>query len=148
MFVSVTRLRLRSFRFLPGFFRHAGASTRQLRDSPGFEGGYLARQGFLTYWTITMWADAEAMRRYRAEAAHLAAMPKLLHWCDEAAIAHWTQESAGLPTLEEARSRLAGEGRLSKVLHPSAAHAAGEVQPSPAPLKLGLHVAAVSHAAA
>ena len=136
MFVSVTRLRLRSMRFLPLFFWHAEASTRQVRSSPGFAGGYLANQGGLTFWTVTLWADQAAMRAYRSSAAHRAAMPKLLHWCDEASVAHWEQENGEAPPPETARRRLGQEGRLSKVAQPSADHVAGAAQPSPVPLRL------------
>jgi hypothetical protein len=43
-------------------------------------------------------ADARgAMNGYRASGAHRATMPKLQHWCDEAAVAHWEQDAAALP---------------------------------------------------
>ena len=51
-------------------------------------------------------------------------MNKLAHWCDEAALVHWTQESTELPTWQEACGRLQREGRPSKVNHPSATHIA------------------------
>jgi hypothetical protein len=53
-------------------------------------------------------------------------MRKLMEWCDEAAVVHWTQESAALPIWLEAHRRLQEVGRLSKVNHPSAAHLAHE----------------------
>jgi hypothetical protein len=56
-------------------------------------------------------------------------MPKLMHWCDEAATAHYTQDSATLPTWTEAHRRLLAEGRKSKVRHPSPAHEAFEIPP-------------------
>ena len=52
------------------------------------------------------------------------AMPKLLDWCDEASIAHWTHEDTGLPSPEEALARMRRQGRLSKVKC-----AVGEAQP-------------------
>jgi hypothetical protein len=57
-------------------------------------------------------------------------MRKLLEWCDEAALVHWTQDSAQLPSWDEAHKRLQQEGRRSKVNHPSAAHTAFDI---PAP---------------
>jgi len=59
-------------------------------------------------------------------------MPRLLEWCDEASIVHWLQESAELPSWDEAHRRIQQEGRRSKVNHPSAAHLAYEI-PSPNP---------------
>lgn len=81
-----------------------------------------------TFWTVTLWRDVEAMRTYRRAGAHLAAMPKLLGWCDEAAVATLADVEA-LPEPEEAARRLVAEGRLSKVRHPSPAHASGEIFP-------------------
>lgn len=130
MFVSVTRLRLRSFRFLPSFFWHTTASTRQTRRAPGFLGGVLAREGALGYWTVTAWTDADAMRQYRNTGSHMKAMPKLIAWCDEASVAHWEQAGSTLPSMPEALARMVAEGRLSKVRHPSPEHAAGQIAPA------------------
>jgi hypothetical protein len=57
-------------------------------------------------------------------------MPKLLEWCDEAAVVHWTQDCDQEPDWEEAHRRMRREGRASKVNHPSEAHRRFE---SPAP---------------
>ena len=50
-------------------------------------------------------------------------MPFLMHWCDEASVAHWTQEQAVLPSWEEADKRMRESGRPSKVNYPSPRHA-------------------------
>jgi hypothetical protein len=63
------------------------------------------------------------MNRYRTTGLHRALMPKLLLWCDEAAVARWTQDdNVALPGWPEARERLQQDGRRSKVRHPSADH--------------------------
>ena len=67
------------------------------------------------------------MRAYRNTDAHRRAMPKLLHWCDEASVVHWQQDGPGLPDMPEALRRMVVEGRLSKVNHPSPAHAAKQI---------------------
>ena len=128
--ISVTRLRLRSPRFLPAFAWHTFASARQVRRAPGFLGGWLAGEaGLGGSWTITAWRDEAAMRAFRSAGAHMKAMPKLLHWCDEASVLHWEQETAMLPEMPEARRRMVAEGRISKVLHPSPTHAAKRIEP-------------------
>ncbi len=128
-FVSVTRLRIRAVRFLPGFFLYTWRSMRQVRRAPGFLAGELASGPSRTYWTVTVWDGEAAMRAYRVSGAHMRAMPKLLTWCDEAAVAHWEEPEAALPTVTEAAQRLGQDGRVSKVLHPTPAHARRETWP-------------------
>jgi heme-degrading monooxygenase HmoA len=122
-FVSITRLRVRSWRFMPGFYLHAMATTRQAAAAPGFHAGRLFPDRHRTFWTATLWDDREAMRAYITSGSHLKVMPKLMRWCDEASIAHWEQEHETLPSWQEADTRMRREGRASKVLHPTAAHA-------------------------
>lgn len=125
--ISITRLRIRRLTFLPGFAVRTLLSQRQLRHSPGFIGGYTALGPRFTFWTVTIWQDIEAMRAFRRSGAHLKAMPKLLDWCDEAAVATVTGET--LPDVSQATQNLIKEGRISKVRYPSPAHARGEVWP-------------------
>ncbi len=54
--------------------------------------------------------------------AHLRAMPKLLNWCDEASVVHWTQDNLIVPDWAEADRRMRKEGRPSKVRNPSPSH--------------------------
>jgi Domain of unknown function (DUF3291) len=122
-FVSITRLRVRSVRFLPSFFLHAIRSQRQLKVSPGFLNGALLPDRSWTFWTMTAWKDEECMRRFMTSGAHKAAMPGLLEWCDEASVVHWEQPESELPTWSEADRRMRAQGRASKVRHPSPLHA-------------------------
>ena len=132
MFVSITRLRLRSARFLLPFVVYALRSMRQAKRSPGnvVTDAMRDRQG--GYWTRSVWRDEAAMRAFMMSGVHRRAMPKLLDWCDEAAVAHWEQESVTLPDWEEAHRRLVTQGRQSKVRHPSPGH---ETLDIPAPVK-------------
>ncbi len=122
--VSITRLRIRSVRFLPFFFLYAIRSQRQVRASLGFLNGALLPDQSWTFWTMTLWDSEESMRRFMTSGAHKAAMPRLLEWCDEASVVHWVQPESALPTWSEADLRMRSEGRASKVRHPSSAHAA------------------------
>ncbi len=123
MFVSVTRLRIRSLRFLPGFAVHTLRSLGQVKSAPGFQGGSLLHDRHWTFWTLTLWDDRASMRRYMTAGPHGAAMPHLMHWCDEASVVHWEQPDATLPSWDEADRRMRAEGRASKVNLPSAGHA-------------------------
>lgn len=135
--VSVTRLKLRSVRFLPGFLLFSVLSMRQAKRAPGFLGGQLALEPGLGFWTLTMWRDEQAMKAFRDGGAHRHAMPRLLGWCSEASYAHWAQETPQLPALDEARARLVAAPRFSKVYHPAPDHAARRVAPAAAALRPG-----------
>ena len=123
VFVSLTRLRIRSIRFLPRFAWQMLVTRNQIRTAPGFQRGSLLADRKWTFWTMTAWESQEKMRAYRTRGAHKTAMPFLLDWCDEASVAHWNQAEAELPAWEEADRRMRSEGRVSKVRHPSAQHA-------------------------
>lgn len=121
-FVSVTRLRLRSFRYFPGFFFANQASIKQLVATAGFLGGKELMDKHFTFWTLTVWNDAEAMKLFRNGTAHRKAMQRLPYWCDEAAYTHWQQESNEIPSWEQAYQKLMSEGKSTKVRHPSNQH--------------------------
>lgn len=122
--VSVTRLRIRSVRFLPLFFWHTFRSSKQARASDGCLSAAVNNFGG-AFWTLTVWRDRTAMRGFMLSGAHKKAMPKLTTWCDEASLVHWDQDSAAPPPWPEAAKRLGAEGRTSAVRYPSPAHAAG-----------------------
>ena len=123
LFISVTRLRIRSVRYLPGFVVHTLGSLRQVRKAPGFRGGSLLPDRHWTFWTMTAWDDRESMRSYMTTGSHRTAMPRLLDWCDEASVVHWDQPEVALPTWAEADKRMHETGRASKVRNPSPQHA-------------------------
>src|ERR1700676_4026327 len=113
--ISVTRLRVRSFIYLPQFVWDTFKSMRQVERSSGFLGGRLLVNAKSVFWTMTAWKDEAAMNAYRTGGAHRKAMPKLFKWCNEAAAVHWTEESSDIPVWQAAQQHIAEEGRLSKV---------------------------------
>lgn len=121
-FLSITRLRVRSFRYLPLFAVYTLRSLKQIKASTGFLDGSLLPDRKWTFWTMTEWDSRESMRRYITTGAHMAAMPKLLDWCDEASLVHWDQPGTALPSWTEADRRMRSEGRISKVRNPSPNH--------------------------
>lgn len=124
MFASVTRLRVRSVKYLPMFLWGTFLSQRQVLRASGFLGGRLLVDVHWTFWTLTVWESEQAMKAFRGSAAHARAMPGLIGWCDEGAYAHWLQDGAALPSWLEAYERLVQEGRVSRVAHPSPDHEA------------------------
>jgi hypothetical protein len=77
VFISVTRLRVRSFIYLPQFLWDTFKSMRQVERSSGFLGGRLLVNAKNVFWTMTAWKEV-AMNAYRTGDAHRRAMPKLL----------------------------------------------------------------------
>jgi hypothetical protein len=122
-FISITRLRVRSIRFLPYFVLYTYRSLRQVKTSFGFQGGGLLADRSWTFWTMTAWDSQESMRGFMATGSHRAAMPRLLEWCDEASVVHWDQAQTALPSWTEADQRMRASGRVSKVRNPSPQHA-------------------------
>ena len=138
--VSVTRLHLRSLRFLPGFLIWTYRSARQLKHARGYQGGWLGNELPRGFWTATVWDSLDSMRAFRNGSPHLEAMKKLLNWCDEASYAHWEQEGFAPPDGETAFGRLRQEGKVSKVLYPSSRHSAGKTT-ADAPPQVGRPIA-------
>jgi len=122
-FVSVTRLRLRHWRYLPAFAWYAGLASVQARRSAGHRFSRATKDAGLVFWTITVWEQEAAMRFFRNNGAHQKAMPKLAEWCDEATYVHWVQPGDTPPTLAEGAERLIREGVVTRLKHPSANHA-------------------------
>jgi hypothetical protein len=133
--ISITRLRVRSRTYLPQFLWDTIKSVLQVQRSNGFLGGRLLVNAGYVFWTMTVWQDESAMNAYRTGGAHRQAMPKLLNWCDEAALVHWTQESSEIPSWQQAEQHMSEKGRLSKVNHPSATQAAQQI-PGPQPSRI------------
>ena len=125
--ISVTRLRLRSWRFLPAFVWAAQRSSRQALRSAGNLGLVTRKTRGLAFWTLSVWNDEKAMAAFRAASPHREAMAKLAHWCDEAAVGHWQQEGSAMPDWNTAAAQLAAIGRLSRVHQPSHGQRAGRI---------------------
>jgi hypothetical protein len=122
-FISITRLRLRSIRFLLPFVHYTQRALRQVKAASGFQGGRVLADRSWTFWTMTLWDNAESMRRYMTTGSHKAAMPQLQNWCDEASVVHWEQPDPAVPSWTEADQRMRTSGRPSKVHNPSPHHA-------------------------
>jgi hypothetical protein len=123
-FVSITRLRVRSWWYLPPFFLQSLRIARQAASADGNLDVLLLQDRQHTFWTATSWSSEASMKAFMLAKPHGPAMRNLLEWCDEAAVVHWTQDGAELPPWEEAHRRIQQQGRPSKVNHPSAAHTA------------------------
>src|SRR5215469_7726699 len=102
-------------------------SSRQAKRARGNLGVSLLRDGHMASWTRTVWDTEAAMKSFMLSGPHRQAMPRLLDWCDEAALVHWAQVTDQPPDWHEAHRRIQLEGRRSKVRHPSLAHERYEI---------------------
>lgn len=127
--VSITRLRVRSIFYMPMFLLHAMRTGSQAQNADGVLGVETRFEKNNVVWTKTIWNDETQMKKYRGSGAHQIAMRMLSEMCSEASVARWQQESADLPTWEEAHSRILTEGKLSKVKYPSPLQVAGKTAP-------------------
>jgi hypothetical protein len=130
--VSVTRLRVRSWFYLPAFLVRSLRIGQQAKNAPGSLQVKVLQDGLTTFWTCTSWESEAEMKAFMLAKPHGPAMRKLLEWCDEAALVRWSQPGAELPTWTEAHERMQTEGRTSKVNHPSEAQQKFVLAPPPA----------------
>ena len=124
-FASITRLRLRSIRFLFPFIWYSIGSFYQAWRAQGNIEVKVRKTKGLTFWTLSLWKDRQTMEVFRGRYPHKEAMQQLANWCDEASFAHWEQESSVLSNWEIAAQQLRTLGRLSPLDHPSEHHKAG-----------------------
>jgi heme-degrading monooxygenase HmoA len=122
--VSVTRLRLRSIRFLPAFLYRALRAAIQVRRADGCLAFTAGRRGE-AFWTITVWRNEAALQAFVLSGAHRIAMRYLVKWCDESSTARFEWGSALAPDWTEAVRRMASVGRVTPIPHASPAHKAG-----------------------
>jgi hypothetical protein len=127
MFISLTRLRLRRWWYLPEFFWRSARSIAQAKSSVGFLAGATLADKRRTFWTMTGWENEAAMKAYRGVGAHQAAMKRLPGWCDEACVAHYSAD--GLPSWAEAWDHMTEHARFTPVDKPSQAHLEKRIDP-------------------
>jgi hypothetical protein len=126
--VSITRLRVRSWRYLLPFLIYALRIKWQAGKAKGNLAVSLLRDTHNTFWTRTVWTTELAMKTFMLAGPHGQVMRKLLEWCDEASLVRWDQESHEEPDWHEAHRRLQADGRRSRVNHPSRAHEGFEIR--------------------
>jgi hypothetical protein len=126
-FVSITRLRVRSWRYLPGFLIQSIRAARHAKLAAGNLEISVLRDADRAFWTRTVWREGAAMRSFMRSGVHRRIMARLAERCDEAALAHWVQDANEPPSWPEAYRRLQQEGRRSRVNHPSEAQRRFEI---------------------
>jgi heme-degrading monooxygenase HmoA len=126
-FVSITRLRVRRWRYQPQFLFQSFRAARQAKRAAGNLVVSVLRDADRAFWTRTVWRDEAAMRSFMRSGVHRRIMARLAEWCDEAALVHWVQDANEPPSWAEAHRRLQQEGRRSRVSHPTEAQRRFEI---------------------
>jgi len=125
MLISITRLHLRSIRYLPMFLLENFFIFYQLKNTPGLIAGKIVNEGGLGFWTMTAWKEETAMKFFRNSGKHQTAMPKLQQWSDEASLAHLTIPDGPLPSWFQAYDWMKQQGRTSQLKDATIAHQEG-----------------------
>ena len=127
-FVSITRLRVRRWRYVPQFLVQSIRAARQAKRSAGSISVSVLRDADRAFWTRMVWRDEVAMRAFMRSGVDRRIMARLPEWCDEAALVRWVQDRDEPPSWAEAHRRLQGEGQRSRVSYPSEAQRRFEIR--------------------
>ena len=122
------RLRVRSRRYVQGFLVQSFRAALQAKRATGNLAVSALRDADRGFWTRTVWRDEATMRSFMQSGVHRRIMARLPEWCDEAAVVHWVQDGNESPSWAEAHRRLQGEGRRSRVSHPTEGHRRFEIR--------------------
>ncbi|PGZ06232.1 hypothetical protein COE30_21820 [Bacillus cereus] len=93
MFISVTRMRLKGKRMLPFFFIYTTRSGLQANKANGLIHSSFAKEGWYTYWTLTVWENKEYMKEFRNNGNHLKAMKIARKIASELEYTNWEQDT-------------------------------------------------------
>ena len=122
IFVSATRLHLKSYRFFIPFMIANQKIAKALVKNKGFLKGKELIDKQLVFWTLSMWNSEAEMRTFRGSAEHRNAMMKISDWCNEAAYVHWIQEEQNIPGWKTVHEKMLNEGLFTKLKYPSENH--------------------------
>ncbi len=109
--VMASRLEVRSLWHVPRFFATSMVLWRQARRSPGAIGITLkADLTRRTFWTLSAWADADAITAYARTDPHASAIVRARAVMRESTFVFWSAPAAELPIgWPEAQRRIAAE---------------------------------------
>jgi quinol monooxygenase YgiN len=108
--VMASRLPLARYRDVPAFLRASMAIRRQLRKADGLL-GYGLDAKFLrrTFWTLSVWRDAEALGAFARTDPHAAHVEHIRPIMNTTTFVTWAATGEQLPvTWDQARKRVDG----------------------------------------
>lgn len=89
---------------LPAFFWHTIKSIYQSKKVEGLLHSSFEKEGWDTYWTLTIWETKNSMKEFRNKGNHLKAMRVSRSIADELETINW--EADNKPSWEECKERL------------------------------------------
>lgn len=112
-YVMASRFEVRSYRDVPRFFVKSLSAWRQVRSAPGALGASLIAQPWKrTFYTLSAWADRDALYAYARAEPHRGIMTALRSTMRGSVFTFWEVSAEQLPiTWEEAHRRLADRER-------------------------------------
>ena len=110
MYVSITRLKIKSFWVLPNFSRLSGLIAKQAKESPGNLKVKLSNRWFRYFYTQTHWNSEEAMRQFMKGGEHKIAMKEWSKFAAEVKV--YGFETDEPPRWKDARIMIENKGRL------------------------------------
>jgi hypothetical protein len=116
MFISVTKLKVRSVWRLASFFMKTMPSLKQAQKAPGNLFAETHNFDLLTYGTLSGWESEAAMRGYRNSGAHLEAMKVSRAMTVLLQSSHFETEER--PTLADALARMEADPKSIKYRQP------------------------------
>lgn len=111
MYVSITRLKLKSIWLLAKFANQSQTVASQARVSSGNLKVKLSNRWFRYFFTITHWNSKEAMQQFMSNGAHKSAMRQWSLYASE--VKAYGYETNDPPTWKEARLMIANKGRTT-----------------------------------
>jgi len=107
-----SRLDLRAYRHIPGFVVAAMRVRRQVRSSPGAFGvSLIAQPARKTFWTLSAWADEDALERFVRTAPHTDVMARYHDRVTHTSFTTWSVEASDLPDPNSNAKKLWGEAK-------------------------------------
>ncbi|MEP2025676.1 MAG: hypothetical protein ABJH98_04220 [Reichenbachiella sp.] len=111
MYVSITRLKLKSIWLLPRFARQSNKAAQQAKAAPGNLKVKLSNRWFRYFYTITHWNSKQAMQQFMINGDHKEAMQ---HWNKYASeVKAHGYETDQPPNWKDARLIMENEGRTT-----------------------------------
>ncbi len=118
-YLSMTRLKLKSPRYLIRFWNYNEKIVRQMQTAEGFLQGKLLANYSLAMWTTTLWTSSEALKEFYLNGSHQEVIARISEWSSEAVHFSKYVSTKELPSWQQIGSELAHQGRFQELKQPS-----------------------------